>query len=206
MLAVNRQHFTKTQPFADKPVYIGYAATISAPHMHAHALEYLKDHLYPGAHALDVGAGTGYLTACMALMVGKDGLAVGVEHVPELTKMAVDNVMEWMQNSPAAQQNGIELGKQLQLVTGDGRGGWPEGAPYDAIHVGAAAPTIPDALRNQLKVGGRLICPEGPEGGTQYLVQIDRLSETEFRTTHLMGVMYVPLTDIEKQLRHRPGL
>ncbi|VDP96882.1 unnamed protein product [Trichobilharzia regenti] len=51
-----------------------------------------------------------------------------------------------MNHSKAAQSAGVELGKQLKLVTGDGRQGWPADAPYDAIHVGAAAPTIPNAV------------------------------------------------------------
>ncbi|VDQ08172.1 unnamed protein product [Trichobilharzia regenti] len=69
MLSVDRGYFTNSSPYLDRPRPIGFAATISAPHMHAHALEALRDHLKPGSHALDVGSGSGYLTACMALMV-----------------------------------------------------------------------------------------------------------------------------------------
>lgn len=73
MLAVDRGNYTKIYPYMDSPQVIGYGATISAPHMHAYALELLKDHLKKGEKALDVGSGSGYLTACMALMVGKKG-------------------------------------------------------------------------------------------------------------------------------------
>ncbi|CAL8088225.1 unnamed protein product [Calicophoron daubneyi] len=201
MLSVDRGSFTKYYPYDDRPISIGYSATISAPHMHAYALEALRDHLKPGAHALDVGSGSGYLTACMALMVGRTGVVVGIEHIDELTEAAKENVNNWYQNTPTAQNSGIEIGKHLKLVTGDGRLGWPEDAPYDAIHVGAAAATIPDALLHQLKPGGRLICPEGPEGGDQWLVQVDRLRDGSFKKTALMGVIYVPLTDRSHQLR-----
>jgi protein-L-isoaspartate(D-aspartate) O-methyltransferase len=69
MLGVDRSFFAPRDPYADSPQPIGYGATISAPHMHAYALEVLKDHLYDGSVSLDVGSGTGYLTACMAIMV-----------------------------------------------------------------------------------------------------------------------------------------
>ncbi len=71
MRRVDRKNYCPHNSYMDAPQSIGYNATISAPHMHAHALELLKDHLYDGAVALDVGSGTGYLTACMAHMVGE---------------------------------------------------------------------------------------------------------------------------------------
>ncbi|NXS04552.1 PIMT methyltransferase, partial [Oxylabes madagascariensis] len=73
---------------------LGYKATISAPHMHAHALELLKDQLVEGAKALDVGSGSGYLTACFARMIGPTGKAVGVEHIKELVHESIRNVQE----------------------------------------------------------------------------------------------------------------
>lgn len=81
MLAVDRGDFCSVAPYADTPQSIGHNATISAPHMHAHALELLRDQLHPGARVLDVGSGSGYLAACMALMVGPTGHVVGIEHI-----------------------------------------------------------------------------------------------------------------------------
>lgn len=82
---------------------------------------------------------------------------------------------------------------------GDGRLGHAAHAPYDAIHVGAAAPTVPMELLNQLKPGGRMICPVGPQGGEQFLEQFDRDAVSgEVRRERLMGVMYVPLTDLRR--------
>ncbi|XP_071617980.1 LOW QUALITY PROTEIN: protein-L-isoaspartate(D-aspartate) O-methyltransferase-like [Heliangelus exortis] len=73
LLATDRGHYIKYFPYMDSPQSIGYKATISAPHMHAHALELLKDQLVEGGKALDVGSGSGYLTACFARMMGPTG-------------------------------------------------------------------------------------------------------------------------------------
>merc|ERR1719369_2212272 len=80
MVRVDRGNYVSTNPYMDSPQSIGYKVTISAPHMHAYALELLKDHLVEGAHALDVGSGSGYLTACMGYLVGETGKVVGIDH------------------------------------------------------------------------------------------------------------------------------
>lgn len=59
---------------------------------HAHALERLKNQLIPGEKALDVGSGSGYLTACMAIMLGENGRVVGIEHIPDLVTLATKNI------------------------------------------------------------------------------------------------------------------
>ncbi|KAG5234193.1 protein-L-isoaspartate O-methyltransferase [Salix suchowensis] len=81
-----------TPAYVDSPMAIGYNATISAPHMHATCLQLLEENLKSGMHVLDVGSGTGYLTACFALMVGPQGHAVGVEHIQELADSSIKNI------------------------------------------------------------------------------------------------------------------
>ncbi|KAI8529112.1 hypothetical protein RHMOL_Rhmol12G0200800 [Rhododendron molle] len=83
-----------TPPYVDSPMQIGHNATISAPHMHGMCLQLLEENLKPAMHALDVGSGTGYLTACFALMVGPEGRAVGVEHIPELVASSIENIQK----------------------------------------------------------------------------------------------------------------
>ncbi|KAG5028145.1 hypothetical protein AAZX31_05G041600 [Glycine max] len=180
------------QPYVDSPMPIGYNATISAPHMHATCLQLLEKNLQPGMRVLDVGSGTGYLTACFALMVGPQGRAIGVEHIPELVSFSIENI----QKSAAAQP--LKDGS-LSVHAGDGRQGWPEFAPYDAIHVGAAAPEIPQPLIDQLKPGGRMVIPVG--NIFQDLKVVDKNSDGSISIRTETSVRYVPLTSKEAQLR-----
>lgn len=127
--------------YQDSPLPIGYGETISAPHMHATCLELLRNHLKPGAHVLDVGSGSGYLTAAMALMVRPGGKVIGIEKHPELAEFSQRHMREAM---PELLDSGlVEL--RAGNVLGDAlKDEGPES--FDAIHVGAAAATLPEVL------------------------------------------------------------
>ena len=143
-----------------------------------------------------VGSGSGYLTAVMAHMVrGEGGLAVGLEHIPSLHRAGEENC----RRDPGARTL-LDSG-ELVFVLGDGRRGHLESSPYDCIHVGAAATSIPSNLLEQLARGGRLVCPVGKEGGSQRLVCVDRDRDSgKLSERIVMGVQYVPLCSKEHQL------
>ncbi|CAF1002609.1 unnamed protein product [Adineta ricciae] len=193
MLATDRLDFSTDRLYEDAPQPIGYNVTISAPHMHAYALEMLEDKLVPGARVLDVGSGSGYLTACMARLVQPGGKVVGIEHMPELVQLAIKNISK---NGRSLFDDGV-----LEIVTGDGRLGYPQDGPYDAIHVGAAASSRPNELIDQLKPGGRLVVPVGV--GSQKLMIYERSTDGhQVSERDTLSVSYVPLTDKAKQWRH----
>ncbi|KAI9276756.1 protein-L-isoaspartate O-methyltransferase [Phascolomyces articulosus] len=189
MKAVDRNDYAPRYPYLDEPQSIGYGATISAPHMHGYALEKMQDYLKPGMKALDIGSGSGYLTVCMADMVGSEGQVIGIEHIQELVDISNRNVRkqhaEWIDNH------------RVKFVTGDGRQGYPEESPYDCIHVGAAASEKPTKLLDQLKAPGMLLSPVGTV--SQCMMIYHKQKDGTIQEEKWLGVMYVPLTDKDKQ-------
>ncbi|KAH8116025.1 protein-L-isoaspartate O-methyltransferase [Phellopilus nigrolimitatus] len=196
---VDRAHYVsdKRDAYVDAPQAIMCNATISAPHMHAEAAKHLLPFLTPGASVLDVGSGSGYTCALFHHLVsgagagsGAAGTVVGIEHMAPLAAHSLANLRA--DGLGAA----LDAGR-IEVVAGDGRAGHAPRAPYDAIHVGAAAPAVPAALVAQLKAPGRMFVPVGT--GTQTIIRVDKDAEGRVTETPLLGVMYVPLTDAETQ-------
>ncbi|TKA68404.1 hypothetical protein B0A55_08743 [Friedmanniomyces simplex] len=188
MLSVDRAHYAPHAPYEDSPQPIGHRATISAPHMHAAACEALLPYLRPGARVLDIGSGSGYLTHVLAELVKPGGKVVGVEHIQPLVEMGMGNTRKSAEGRELMDDGGI------RYVKGDGRLGWAGEAPYDAIHVGAAAAGFHQALIEQLRAPGRLFMPVEEEQ-MQHIYVIDKKEDGTVTRTKDMGVRYVPLTD-----------
>jgi len=175
--------YNKEVAYEDFPQPIGKGQTISAPHMHAHCLELLAECLKPGSKALDVGSGSGYMSACMAKMVGTEGKVIGIEIHQELVKWSIANMN--------ADDSTLLSSGRVVLKVGDGWKGEESDGPFDCIHVGAAAEKVPEALISQLKLGGRMIIPVGTS--EQYLMQVDKLQNGKIVQQVVTGVRYVPL-------------
>jgi protein-L-isoaspartate(D-aspartate) O-methyltransferase len=176
MAAVPRHRFVPTEVSAfaydDRPLSIGYGATISQPYIVALIAQLAQTHL--GDRVLDVGTGSGYQAAVLA-QIG--ATVFGIERVPELAEQASQRLRE--------------LGFAIDVACGDGWAGRPEHAPYDAIVVAAAATEVPAALVDQLAVGGRLVLPVG-ERWDQRLRIVTRTSRGTDELD-VASVSFVPL-------------
>jgi protein-L-isoaspartate(D-aspartate) O-methyltransferase len=216
MRAVDRKFYVRVDPYQDSPQGIGIGQTISAPHMHAHVLEEMLPHLQASKRdvlkILDVGCGSGYLTAALGRWVQPVPALAGDKtdtHSSILRKPGVVYGMDIYNDLVFLTQRNIQAGDPdllksgtVQLKVGNGWEGWPDAAPFDAIHVGAAASEFPAELAQQLALNGVLIVPVGPNGGIQHLYKVERIAVTatedgysplDFRVTRLLGVRYVPL-------------
>lgn len=197
MTKVDRAHYCPdpSTAYEDSPQLIGHEATISAPHMHANAAESLLSCLHPSATVLDIGSGSGYLTAVLANLVDPLGSVVGIEHIQALADLGKHN-MEKSEEGRKMLADG-----KVRFVKGDGRKGWTgEGGEdgWDVIHVGAAAIELHSELIMQLKKPGRMFIPVEDTSnsfGDQYIWVVDKSITGEVTRKKLYGVRYVPLKD-----------
>jgi protein-L-isoaspartate(D-aspartate) O-methyltransferase len=158
--------------YADHPLEIGDGQTISQPYIVAVMSEAIG--LRGGEKVLEVGTGSGYQAAVLAEMGAR---VYTMEIVPTLARRARETL--------------ARLGyRSIEVREGNGWAGWPEEAPFDAIVVTAAPPTIPEALKAQLRDGGRLVIPVGDD--VQELRLVTRRGAT-FEDKRLLMVRFVPL-------------
>jgi len=156
----------------DEPLPIGQGQTISQPYIVAYMTEALG--LQGGERVLEVGTGSGYQTAVLAEIAREVWTIEIVESLALQARSILDS-----------------LGyANIHYRVGDGSGGWPESAPFDAVIVTAAAASIPGPLEDQLAVGGRMIIPVGTDFQELFLVHKEK---TGLRRERLLAVRFVPL-------------
>jgi protein-L-isoaspartate(D-aspartate) O-methyltransferase len=179
MRSVPREAFLPHQlrefAYTDSPLPIEEGQTISQPYIVAFMTEALA--LQGGETVLEIGTGSGYAAAILAEIAGD---VYTIERIGQLAEKAASTL--------------ADLGyDNVHVLHGDGTKGWPEHAPYDGIIVAAGGPKIPESLKEQLKIGGRLVIPVGRDPKIQELVRVTRISEKEYRREDLADVRFVPL-------------
>jgi protein-L-isoaspartate(D-aspartate) O-methyltransferase len=179
MRDVPRERFVppehRAEAYSDSPLPIGFGQTISQPYVVALMIQRLE--LMEGDRVLEVGAGSGYAAAVMSRIVGE---VLAMERIGAL-----------------AQRSAVlltELGcDNVDVRHGDGRDGWPERAPFDAVSIAAGGADVPDSLLAQLTVGGRLMMPLKRGIFGQRLVRVRREASDRFIEERLGRVHFVPL-------------
>ena len=179
MRAVPREAFVPASAaefaYEDTPLPIEEGQTISQPYVVALMASALR--LTRRDRVLEVGAGSGYAAAVLSRIAAE---VYTIERHAALAE--------------AARRRLKDLGfDNVHVLHADGTLGWPEHAPYDVIVVAAGGPSIPDALRAQLAIGGRLIIPVGTTPRVQELVRVTRTGQSEYQREALGGVRFVPL-------------
>jgi protein-L-isoaspartate(D-aspartate) O-methyltransferase len=179
MRSVPRHEFVpeayRADAYEDHPLPIGEGQTISQPYIVAAMLEYLA--IQATDRVLEIGTGSGYVTALLSL------LAAEVYTVERHAQLA------------AAAESALQrlAYRNLKIRVSDGRRGWAEYAPFDAILVSAATAEMPSALFTQLREGGRMMAPIGPPSSQD--LQLIRKVDGQPEITTLEGCRFVPLVE-----------
>lgn len=150
-LLKNPRHFfvpenLQDSAYSDYPLHIGRGQTISQPSTVVTMTQLLEPKA--GQKILEIGTGSGWQSALLSMLVGKKGKVFTVELIPELAEFAITNLAK------------LRI-KNVKVVEGNGSVGLESNAPFDGIIITAAAPSIPEALKSQLKTGGRIVAPVG---------------------------------------------
>ena len=159
--------------YKDTALPIGKDQTISQPYTVARQTELLE--LQPGEKVLEIGTGSGYQSAILCELGAK---VYSIERHKELYEKARSTLKE--------------LGYEVELKLGDGTKGWSAYAPYDAIVVTAGAPVVPDDLKEQLQINGRLVIPVG-DARKQVMKRVIKIREDEFEEEDFRAFKFVPL-------------
>ncbi|MBA2114761.1 protein-L-isoaspartate(D-aspartate) O-methyltransferase [Bremerella alba] len=161
--------------YADSALPLTHKQTISQPLIVALMTQIME--LQPSDRVLEIGTGSGYAAAVLGQLAKE---VITVERIGDLAITAAETIRK--------------LGKRnVHMRFGDGLKGWPDDGPYDAIAVAAGGDRVPNALFDQLAIGGRLVIPLGPRQDSQKLIRIRKIGEDRYVEDDFGGVRFVPL-------------
>ena len=183
---VRREHFVpgarREMAFMDMEIPLGYGVSMWQPKLEARTVQEL--HLTKSDKVLEVGSGSGYLTALLSLLAGH---VTSVEIVPELSAMARQHLHAYHRDN-------------ITLEIGDAALGWGGGASYDVIVLTGSTPVLPAAFQNSLNVGGRLFAIVG-DAPVMEAKLITRVAPDIFETVNIMETSVAPLQNAQQPKR-----
>ncbi len=186
LLVVKREEFVpgkyRALAFADMEIPLGHGEVMLAPKLEARMVQELG--IRKTDKVLEVGTGSGYVTALCAKLGGQ---VVSVERIPEFSQSAARKLAG----------HGIQ---NVQLVVGEAAEGWPSAGPYDVILLTGSLPFLPDTLQNQLRPGGRLLAVVG-EPPVMTAMLVTRTSDQAFNSVGLFETSIPPLRNIRQPER-----
>nr|BAN67559.1 protein L-isoaspartyl methyltransferase [Polypedilum vanderplanki] len=204
MKETDRKYYSNLpSPYVDRLEIIDANAVLSAPHMHAYALEKLVDRIRHDSKILDIGSGSGYLTACFARLIQErafeklqiaSGFVIAIEPHERVYKHSIENIL--------TDNSELIMSGLIKIFHGDGKKEIEQYEPFDIIHVGAALSEIPTDLLMHLNLNGRLICPVGDKDGEQQMMQFDKNSAGEVSKKVLTKVIFDPLKATPVEYSH----
>ena len=191
---VNRKDFTIKPVLYDKPSELIHHQTISAPSIHGRALEILLPNCVPGNRVLDIGCGSGYLTACFMRLLEVDtnerSLVVGIDLYNDLVELSKKNILKNHKEFLPYKLGGTNPNNNVKLLCGNGWKGYSQCGKYDVIHVGASSDEVPQDLLEQLNKNGIMIIPIR----NKYRV-IKKNRHGEIYSEDILNVRFVKLTN-----------
>ncbi|KAL1458037.1 hypothetical protein WDU94_008212 [Cyamophila willieti] len=189
---VDRDRFAK-DGYVDSPHNFGTNSIVERPSYQSFCLDQLSDKLVPGANVLDLGFGSGFMSCCMARLVGDSGHVTAVDHINQLVNLLLTKLK-------VTYPKLYKLYKVMDVVEWDARKPYKKNRPYDAIHFGGGVKRIPFEFIHDLKINGSMLVPVGPPYGPHILKKITLIKKNVYTVQNLAEVEALHFCSPEEQV------
>uniref|UniRef100_A0A8D8RVB4 protein-L-isoaspartate(D-aspartate) O-methyltransferase n=1 Tax=Cacopsylla melanoneura TaxID=428564 RepID=A0A8D8RVB4_9HEMI len=189
---VDRDRFAK-DGYVDGPHNIGTNSIVERPAYQSFCLDQLANKLVPGANVLDLGFGSGFMSCCMARLVGDSGHVTAVDHINQLVNLLLTKLK-------VTYPKLYKLYKVMDVVDWDARKPYKKNGPYDVIHFGGGVKHIPLEFIPDLKINGSILVPVGPPYGPHILKKITLIKKNVYTIQNLAEVEALHFCSPEEQV------